>query len=161
MKKQLWILAFLIFITFCFSGCRQNDSSYSKEDLQRLTQLEVYKSDGTLLSTITDTDILYQFNNTLNDIELPEYVSENKETETMKALVPSYIIISYKTPASIITNGELEKSTELTLFDNSNIIKEYIAPENIKNMPISPEDLTYYPTASDEQIQFFLSLTEK
>lgn len=124
MKKQIWILAFLIFITFCFSGCSQNDSSYSKEDLQRLTQLEVYKSDGTLLSTITDTDILYQFNNTLNDIELPEYVSENKETETMKDLVPSYIIISYKTPASIITNGELEKSTELTLFDNSNIIKE-------------------------------------
>ena len=73
-------------------------------------------------------------------------------------LSPLYTIISYKTPAAIYGNETLEKLTEITVYDNSNIIKEQVEPENIKGVAISEEYLSFYFTISKEDKTFLLSL---
>ena len=69
-------------------------------------------------------------------------------------------IISYKTPVAAWHDGRLEKWMELTVYEDSNIIKEQIAPETIKGGYFSEDFLTFYVMVSDEYKAFILSLME-
>ncbi len=69
-------------------------------------------------------------------------------------------IISYKTPVAACQDGSLEKWMELTVYEDSSIIKEQIAPETIKGGYVPKEFLTFYVTVSDEDKNLILSLME-
>ena len=141
-KSHLWILCFVL--ALLLMGCSAGKNS-SGQDLQRLSLIEVYSSDGKLITSIEDADTLYQFEN-LDYIDIPsDTVSEQTELENMIGeLSPLYTIISYKTPAAIYGSETLEKLTEITIYNNSDIIKEQIDPENIKGGSISEEYLSFY-----------------
>ncbi len=49
---------------------------------------------------------------------------------------------------------------EITVYENSNIIKEQISPDNIKGTSVPEEYLTFYGTVSEEDREFLLSLGE-
>lgn len=51
---------------------------------------------------------------------------------TIGGLKVIYTIISYKIPVAACNDGNLEKLMELTVYEDSNIIKEQIALETIK-----------------------------
>lgn len=68
-------------------------------------------------------------------------------------------IISYKTPVAAYHDGSLEKLMELTVYEDSNIIKEQIVPETIKGY-VPELFLGFYVTVSDEDKNFILSLME-
>ena len=57
-------------------------------------------------------------------------------------------------------DGNPEKLMELTVYEDSNIIKEQIAPETIRGGYVAEEFLTFYTTVSDEDKNFILSLAE-
>ena len=139
-------------------GCNADKNSVEK-DLQRLSLIEAYSSDGKLINSIEDIDALCQFEN-LDYIDISEdTASEQTELENMIGeLSPLYTIISYKTPAAIYGSETLEKLTEITIYDNSNIIKEQVEPENIKGGSIPEEYLSFYFTISEEDKTFLLSL---
>lgn len=155
-KLHIWILCFIL--ALLLAGCSADKNSAGK-DLQRLSLIEVYSSDGKLINSIEDVDTLYQFEN-LDYIDIPEdTASEQTELENMIVeLSPLYTIISYKTPAAIYGSETLEKLTEITVYDNSNIIKEQVDPENIKGVSIPEEYLSFYFTVSEEDKTFLLSL---
>lgn len=158
MKNKLHIWIFCFVLVLLLVGCNADKNSAEK-DLQRLSLIEVYSSDGKLINSIEDIDTLYQFEN-LEYIDITEdTTSEQTELENMIGeLSPLYTIISYKTPAAIYGNETLEKLTEITVYDNSNIIKEQVEPENIKGVAISEEYLLFYFTISEEDKTFLLSL---
>ena len=158
MKNKLHIWIFCFVLVLLLVGCNADKNSAEK-DLQRLSLIEVYSSDGKLINSVEDIDTLYQFEN-LEYIDITEdTTSEQTELENMIGeLSPLYTIISYKTPAAIYGNETLEKLTEITVYDNSNIIKEQVEPENIKGVAISEEYLSFYFTISEEDKTFLLSL---
>ena len=69
-------------------------------------------------------------------------------------------IISYKSSAALHSDGTLEKLMETTIYENSNIIKEQVEPDNIKGLSIPKEYLTFYISISKEDKDFLLSLAE-
>ena len=71
-----------------------------------------------------------------------------------------YTIVIYKAPVAVINNGALEKLMELTIYEDSDIVKEQIAPESIKMFKIPEEFLVFYSTVSDEEKDFMVSLAE-
>ena len=100
--------------------------------------------------------ILSQFNSlSYTDSEGDELASEAGN------LTELYTIISYKTPVAVYNDGTLEKLMELTVYEDSNIIKEQIAPESIKGAYVPEEFLVFYSMVSDEDKEFILSLAER
>lgn len=75
-------------------------------------------------------------------------------------LTEVYTIVIYKAPVTVYNDGTLEKLMELTIYEDSNIIKEQFAPESIKMYRIPEEFLAFYSTVSDEEKDFILSLAE-
>ena len=71
-----------------------------------------------------------------------------------------YTIVSYKEPAAVYNNGALEKLMEITVYEDSNIIREQVVQESIKGDYIPEEYLIFYSMVSDENKNFILSLTE-
>ncbi len=154
-KIHFFILCAVFMLLICGCDNAEND----EKDLQRLSLLEVYSSSGELIKTIEDEDTLIQF----NDIEYVDITADTEdELEKLEAdiaeLSPIYTVVSYKTPAAVYNDGDLEKQTEITVHENSNIIKEQIAPENVKAFSAPEELLTFYFTVSDEDRDFLLSL---
>lgn len=153
--KKIHIAMLCIIALLLLSGCNAD-----KKDLQGLSLIEVYSSNGELLNEIRDENTLYQFNN-LDYISNLDDESEQSELKSSTDDCPVlYTIVSYKTPAAIFGDKSLEKLTEITLYENSNVIKEQIAPENIKAAPIPEEFLTFYTTALEDDKNFLLSLVE-
>ncbi len=129
--------------------------------IQQLSQVEVYSADGNLLGTVTDEDTLLRFSglhytDISSDTDAEMDILESK-TGDLKVL---YTIISYKASVAVDNDGNPEKLMELTVYEDSNIIKEQIAPETIKGGYVAEEFLTFYTTVSDEDKEFILSLTE-
>lgn len=60
----------------------------------------------------------------------------NAEMDTLESKVGDlnvlYTIVSYKTPVAAYNDESLEKLMELTVYEDSNIIKKQIASETIK-----------------------------
>ena len=71
-----------------------------------------------------------------------------------------YTIISYKSSAAVLNSGTLEKLMETTIYESSNIIKEQVAPGNIKGISIPEDYLSFYISVSEEDMDFLLSLAE-
>ncbi len=160
MKKILYFLMAGILSVMALTGCGA-DRDNAGEDLQRLAQIEVYSSDGNLINTITDEDILEQFNS-LNFTDISSDTDSEQdglESETDKLTV-LYTIVSYKEPAAVHNNGALEKLMEITVYEDSNIVREQVVQESIKGSYIPEEYLVFYSMVSDEDKNFILSLTE-
>jgi len=160
MKKVICFLLMGILAAIGLAGCGVNQGGRGK-DLQGLSQIEIYSSDGHLINTILDEEILSQFND-LNYADVPSDTDAEMDTLESKAgdLNVLYTIVSYKTPVAAYNDGSLEKLMELTVYEDSNIIKEQIAPETIKGGYVPEEFLTFYVTVSDEDKNFILSLVE-
>lgn len=160
MKKLICFLLAGILSAIALAGCSMGGGN-AGEDLQRLSQIEVYSSDGSLLNTVLDQDILNKFNS-LNGTDVPSETDseEDKLVNEIESLAVLYTIIPYKMPAAVHNDGTLEKLMEMTVYEDSNIIKEQIAPENIKGTYIPEEYLTFYVAVSDKDKKFILSLAE-
>ena len=160
MKNIILFILLGILTTIGLAGCGADRGNRGK-DLQGLSQIEVYSSDGHLINTILDEEILSQFND-LNYTDIPSDTDEEMDTLESKIEDLNVIctIISYKTPVAAYNDGSLEKLMELTVYEDSNIIKEQIASETIKGGYVPKEFLTFYVTVSDEDKNFILSLAE-
>lgn len=160
MKNIILFILLGILTTIGLAGCGADRGNRGK-DLQGLSQIEVYSSDGHLINTILDEEILSQFND-LNYTDIPSDTDEEMDTLESKIEDLNVIctIISYKTPVAAYNDGSLEKLMELTVYEDSNIIKEQIAPETIKGGYVPEEFLVFYVTVSDEDKNFILSLAE-
>lgn len=156
-KKTIVITIIILFLGL---GIGVIGTSVNKsDDLQRLSRIEIYSSNGSLINTIEDKNILSQFNKIQgNDIS---YEQESEIKNTINNLTELYTIISYKAPASRWNNGTLEKLMEITIYSDIDMIKEQIAPENIKNFNVSEEFMTFYVSISPEEKEFLLSLAEQ
>ena len=160
MKNIVLLILMGILAAIGLTGCGVDRGDRGK-DLQGLSQIEVYSSDGHLVNTILDEEILSQFND-LN------YTNISSDTDAGMDALESAIgdlnvictIISYKAPVAAYHDRSLEKLMELTVYEDSNIIKEQIAPETIKGGYVPEEFLTFYVTVSDEDKNFILSLME-
>ena len=160
MKKIIYFLLAGIVSAIALAGCGAGKDS-AGEDLQQLAQIEIYSGDGDLINTVVDEDILRQLSG-LNDTDIPSDAdSEQEELENeTEGLAVLYTIISYKTPTAVYNDGNLEKLMEMTVYKDSDIIKEQIAPENIKGAYVPEEFLAFYSTVSEEDKNFILSLAE-
>lgn len=160
MKNMILFLLMGILTAIGLAGCGVDQSDRGK-DLQGLSQIEIYSSDGHLINTILDEEILSQFNG-LNYTDIPS--DTDAEMDALESKVGElnvlYTIVSYKTPVAAYNDGSLEKLMELTVYEDSNIIKEQIAPETIKGGYVPEEFLAFYVTVSDEDKNFILSLAE-
>lgn len=160
MKNIILLILMGILAAIGLAGCGEDRGDRGK-DLQGLSQIEVYSSDGHLVNTILDEEILSQFNDLdYTDISSDTDAEMNALESTIGDLKVICTIISYKTPVAANHDGSLEKLMELTVYEDSNIIKEQIAPETIKGGYVPEEFLTFYVTVSDEDKKFILSLME-
>ena len=160
MKNIILFILMDILVTIGLAGCGADQSDRGK-DLQGLSQIEIYSSDGHLVNTVLDEEILSQFND-INYTDLPSDTDEEMDALESKIGDLNVIctIISYKTPVAAWHDGSLEKLMELTVYEDSNIIKEQFAQETIKGGYVPKEFLTFYVTVSDEDNNFILSLME-
>ena len=159
--KNIILLVLMGFLTTMgLSDCGVDRGDRGK-DLQRLSKIEVYTSDGQLVNTILDEEILGRFYD-LDDMDISSDTDVEMDAlqHTVGDLDELCTIISYKTPVAAWHDGSLEKWMELTVYEDSNIIKEQIAPETIKGGYVSEEFLTFYVMVSDEDKAFILSLME-
>uniref|UniRef100_UPI00321C1DB9 hypothetical protein n=1 Tax=Bacteroides congonensis TaxID=1871006 RepID=UPI00321C1DB9 len=89
-----------ILITIGLAGCGADQSDRGK-DLQGLSQIEIYSSDGHLVNTILDEEILSQFHD-LNYTDIPSDTDE--EMDALESEIGDLnvicTIISYKTPVA-------------------------------------------------------------
>ena len=154
MKSIILLILMGILTTIGLAGCGVDRGDRGK-DLQGLSQIEVYSSDGHLVNTILDEEILSQF----HDLDYAD-ISSDTDAEMDAEGNVICTIISYKTPVAAYHDGSLEKLMELTVYEDSNIIKEQIAPETIKGGYVPEEFLTFYVTVSDEDKNFIMSLME-
>lgn len=160
MKNIILLVLMGILTTMGLSDCGVDRGDRGK-DLQRLSKIEVYTSDGQLVNTILDEEILGRFYD-LDDMNISSDTDVEMDAleHTVGDLDEICTIISYKTPVAAWHDGSLEKWMELTVYEDSNIIKEQIAPETIKGGYVSEEFLTFYVMVSDEDKAFILSLME-
>ncbi|MBO5473082.1 MAG: hypothetical protein J6A08_04765 [Lachnospiraceae bacterium] len=160
MKNIILFILMGILTAMGLAGCGVDQSDRGK-DLQGLSQIEIYSSDGHLIDTILDEKILSQFND-LNYTDIPSDTDAEMDAleSKMEDLNVLCTIVLYKTSVAAYNDGSLEKLMELTVYEDSNIIKEQIAPETIKEGYVPEEFLTFYVTVSDEDINFILSLAE-
>lgn len=158
MAKRYGILLIMISVAMFLGGCanRRQDTS---GNLQRLTKIEVYAQDNVLLNTIEDKEILLQYQEWIVNLEEDEKGQEDEWKEELEGCNSVYSIVTYKTPAAVFNDGTLEESTVITVYQDTNLIKYQILPENIKSFSVSAEDLAFYYIVPDENLEFLHTLT--
>ena len=123
MKNIILFILMGILTTIGLAGCGVDRSDRGK-DLQGLSQIEVYTSDGQLVNTILDEEILGRFYD-LDDMNISS--DTHAEMDALESTIGDLnvicTIISYKTPVAAYNDGSLEKLMELTVYEDSNIIK--------------------------------------
>lgn len=160
MKKRFHFILLVLAAALLFTGCAAGRLS-AEEELRRLALLELYTADGQLLRSVDDPDTLREFNRLVStEIEAQDRQPQLAEPAQADGLCPLYTLVTYKTPAAVYPDGTLEKELELTLYRGSNLVREQIAPSNVRNFPVPEEYLTFYSTASDECIAFVQTLAE-
>lgn len=159
MKKVICFLLAGILSAMALTGCgagRDDDEG----NVQELAQIEIYADDGRLINTISDEDILRKFGS-LSCADIPVEDSEQDELANAAGnLTEVYTIAIYKAPVAVYNDGTLERLMELTIYEDSNIVKEQYVPESIKMYKIPEELLVFYSMVSDEEKDFILSLAE-
>lgn len=158
-KTTAFLLAgalFIILLTGCSAAPDNTD-----ENLQQLAQIEVYADSGNLITTVTDQDALQRFGALNGEDILSGEVSEQSELEKeTESLTELYKIIAYKEPVAAVNNGSLEKLIELTVYEDSNIVREQVAQEAVKAFSLPDQFLTFYMSVSDTDKDFLISLAE-
>lgn len=153
------ILSLIIAIlSACSSGTTDNNREYTSQKLQHLCRIEIYSAeDDTLINTIEDSDMLSQF----NELNVVSDFTDNEEEikNALKDSTPLYRIVTYKSPAAVYNDGELEKLYTITVYKDTNIIKMEVSEETIKSFPVPSEYLTFYEDVTDEEMEFLMSLT--
>lgn len=173
MKKSIVILMCLWLLLLC-GGCSSMPytAGSSQKDTQRYTKIEVYAPDQTLLNTVEDSELLARFNDTAvftenssaepGDDDLLTAAQEVMKSEAENA-VPQFLIVSYKSPAALINDKELIKISEITVYEDSDIIREHISSEavpSLKLLALSEDLLTFFYEADEEQLSFLRSLAD-
>lgn len=171
MDKRIIFIVAAISILSLFGGCTigaqsEDNSGYTAKDLQRCALIEVYSAeDQKLICEIEDNAILAEFNQNVAFAEDTlalddnEYFDKMEDTkQKLEGYEPQFTIVSYKTPASKNNDGNLEKISEITVYKNTNMIKEQISPDVIKNGNIPSEYMTFYYEVSDDLKDFLISL---
>ncbi len=159
MKKVMCFLLASILSAVALTGCGAGRDD-EDENVQELAQIEIYADDGRLIDTISDEDILRRFSS-LSYADIPVEDSEQDElASAVGNLTEVYTIVIYKASVAVYNDGTLEKLMELTIYEDSNIVKEQIASESIKMYKFPEEFLTFYSTVSAEEKHFILSLAE-
>lgn len=170
MKK---IILGIMIISVLFCGCgkeerrlreenEKDEREYTAEGSGNLARLEIYSGeDEELLKVIDQKELLDQYDRCLayEGQDLDEDQKELKEKAEEKEEL--FSIVSYKYPAALINDGTLEKNTTVTFYENSNILKVEVSEESIKNMYVSPDLLTFYCEAPEEDMEFYRSLSEE
>lgn len=163
------IILGLMIVSVLLCGCGtdeikimgENEKEYTTEETGNLAQLEIYSGGNELLNVITREETLCQYNQCVNYEGLDSEERQKELEKSVEELDVEYMIISYKYPAALINNQELEKIDTITLYKDSNIVKMEISQENIKNIYVSQEFLTFYYEASEEDMEFYRSLTKE
>lgn len=153
--RKIHMIALCLLLSLHLTACN------TREDLQQLSMIEVYAANGELVNVIEDADILSQFND-LDDTDLSTDADASQSelanaTEDCSVL---YTIISYKSSAALLKDESPEKLTKITVYENSDIIREQIDPDNVKGVSVPASDLTFYISISEEDKAFLLSLAE-
>lgn len=161
MKKRavsfvLWVLAI-----FICTGCAASEGKkYTQEELDGLAKIEIYAAESDeLLKTVENEETLYQYNRIAFDDSDVETLQEELKEKVQDAK-EEYFFISYKFPAAVVNNGELEQVMTLTLYHESNVVKMTVSQESIKNISLPEELLTFYYEISEEEREFFMDLAE-
>jgi len=160
MNKKLSIVIVLLSIVAVLGGC----TSERTQAGQQLARIEVYSvEDNVLVHTIEDEERLLEFNEktTCEEQWDDDYMDQQEEIQKkVEEHKPQYVFISYKKPVAMKNDGTLEKISEITVYQDSNIIKEQVSPDAVKNFTVPSEYLTYFFESSDETIDYLLSLTK-
>lgn len=167
-KRRIWLIALLILITIiivCFIRTDVNGDNTTKK-LQRLAQVEIYSAkEDKLIKTIEDKETLTTFNN--NTIFTEQYfdmdddnMNQEEARQEVENYEPQYTFVTYKTPAALNNNGDLEKVLEITTFKDTNIIMMRVSPDSVKNIAVPSEYLTFYFEVSDEVTTYLNSLVK-
>ncbi len=160
MNKKLIIVIALLSLITVLGGC----ASESTKAGQQLAQIEVYSvADNTLVNTIEDEESVLEFNQkTAFEEEWDDdYMDQQEEIQKkLEEREPLYIFISYKKPVAMNNDGTLEKISEITVYKDSNIIKEQVSPDSVKNFAVPSEYLTTFYESSEETMDFLVSLTK-
>lgn len=144
----------------CSSVTSDRNAKESSPELQRLCRIDIYSAkDDSFIKSIEDPDLLNQFQKIEDEIsELSDFSDNEKIADSLKNYTPFYQIISYKSPAAIYNDGELEKLSTLTIYTDTNVCKIEVAAENVKSFSVSSEYLAFYATLSEENMTFLSSL---
>ncbi len=164
MNKRWFIKIGVLFLmgSYVLSGCgTHRDKEYTKEDLGNIAKIEVYSAENDeLIKTIDDEESIYQYNKCISfdDSDIEEHQEELKESaEDAKE---EYYFVSYKYSAAKFGGEETEKNTTVTIYENSNTVKMTAAEESVKGAFVPQEFLEFYYEVSDEDMEFYCSLTE-
>lgn len=158
-KTTAFLLAGALFVML-LTGCGAAPDN-SEEDSQQFAQIEIYAGDGNLIATVTDQDALQRFGAFDGEEILSGGFSGQSELEKETGtLTELYRIIAYKEPVAAVNDGSLEKLTELTVYEDSNIIRQQIAQEAVKAVSVPERFLTFYMSVSDADRDFLISLAE-
>ncbi len=144
------------------AGCSaQQKNTYTAEELGNLAEIRIYTAENhELVKTINDEELLYQYNqcSVFDDSDIEERQDELKRD--IEGTKEQYYLVSYKYPAARFGSKELEENYTITLYEDTNIIKMTVAEESIKAFSVPEEFLIFYYELTDEEINFYRSLTE-
>lgn len=161
-KKRFTKISMVLVMAMCIcAGCSmKQERKYTEEDLDNLAQIEIYSAENDeLIKVIDDEETIYQYIQCFPDGSYSEEEQEELE-KGLEGIVEEYYLISYKNPVARFGNGELEKNTTITIYENTNIVIMTIADDSIKAFSIPQEYLTFYYEVSDEDMEFCRSLID-
>lgn len=149
MKKLIWFI--LLALCFLLIGCDRD------EEVEKLCKLEIIEEEtSTIIRSIefmTQSDVAGFFDEEEGETESEriigeEEVHEIEERIEQSELIPEYRIIVYqektKTLLSLDNNEEYEKIMEYLTYQESDIVKETIESDAVKNMKLLETFNSYY-----------------
>ena len=171
MKKVfLTIIAISVLLCGCEADNKNTDVSERKytEESDNLAQIEIYGAENNeLIKTISDEEMLYQYNQRIGECiddnsDVSDLTGQQEELKkSMEGLEEQYCFITYKYPAAMLHDRELEKNMTITFYEDSDIIKITVSQESVKGAYVPQEFLEFYYRVSDEDMEFYRSFAEE
>jgi hypothetical protein len=160
-KRQIWLIALFILVTIIIGYSIKTgvNGDYTAKNMQRPAQVEIYSAkEHKLIKTIEDKETLTTFNK--NTVVDDDNMNQEETRQEVEKYEPQYTFVSYRKPVALINNGDLEKVLEITTFKDTNMIMMQVSPDNIKNIAVPSEYLTFYIEVSKELITYLNSLVK-
>lgn len=158
MLKKTMVLLTIITITICCAGCSTSQTTdIEQSNNQQYAKVEVYSAtDNSLIKTIEDEKLLDEF---VTNISIDEKdLSENEQAPENAEAKYKYVV--YKKPVAVTGSNDLEEVMSFTTYTDSNFVLEQVAPDVVKNMPLSKDTLSFGMKLSDEAIDYLNDLVE-